>query len=129
MATPSSRSNSNAAGKIVGPKAAQMGGGNINPRGEVGRPGDPGGHMWPVAPAKPVGGPTPLKASRPYQVPIKADGKWPTKVVKINTNPVPTRTSGLSGREVGNMDHQGGHGLGGGSTGGNSSGVNITYTK
>jgi hypothetical protein len=39
------------------------------------------------------------------------------------------RTSGLEGREVGNMDHQGGHGLGGGSTGGNSSGVNIKYTK
>ena len=42
---------------------------------------------------------------------------------------VETRTSGLAGREVGNMDHQGGHGLGGGSTGGNSSGVSIKYTK
>jgi hypothetical protein len=114
MATASSRGNSNAVGKIVGPKAAKMGGGNINPRGEVNRPGDPGGHVWPKAAAKPVGGSTPLKASRPYQVPIKADGKWPTRAVKINTNPVPARTSGLQGREVGAMDHQGGHGLQGG---------------
>ena len=49
-------------------------------------------------------------------------GKAETPVVKI-------RTSGLTGREVGAMDHQGGHGLSGGSTGGNSSGVSIKYTK
>ena len=52
MATASSRGNSNAVGKIVGPKSATSGGGNINPRGEVGRPGDPGGHMWPKAPVQ-----------------------------------------------------------------------------
>ena len=44
-------------------------------------------------------------------------------------NTTPTRTSNLRGREVGKMDHQGGHGLSGGSTGGNSSGVNIKYSK
>ena len=52
MATPSSRGNSNAVGKIVGPKSATMGGGNINRRGEVDRPGDPGGHVWEKAPVK-----------------------------------------------------------------------------
>ena len=34
------------------------------------------------------------------------------KTIKINSNPV--KTSGLQGREVGEMDHQGGHGLQGG---------------
>ena len=47
------RKNSNAVGRIVGPKSARMGGGNINPRGTTGRPGDPGGHMWPKAPKTP----------------------------------------------------------------------------
>ena len=34
------------------------------------------------------------------------------ETIKINSNPV--KTSGLQGREVGKMDHQGGHGLQGG---------------
>jgi hypothetical protein len=58
------------------------------------------------------------------------DRNAPIKPIKVDSNPVPVvRRSNLSGREVGNMDHQGGHGLGGGSTGGNSSGVSIKYTK
>ena len=47
----SPRINSNAVGRIVGPKSATMGGGNINRRGDVGRPGDPGGHIWEKAPS------------------------------------------------------------------------------
>ena len=77
--------------------------------------------------------PTPAKGVRnPTQAKLNADemnepvydkyGYPATPVVKV-------RTSGLSGREIGAMDHQGGHGLGGGSTGGNSSGVSIKYTK
>ena len=103
MATSSSRSNSNSAAKIVGPKAAKMGGGNINPRGEVGRPGDPGGHMWPKAAAKPnESKSTQLKPSRPYSaqdrvesksIQARPNGSWPTEIKKVNSNPVPNRTS------------------------------------
>ena len=119
MATSSSRSNSNSAAKIVGPKAAKMGGGNINPRGEVGRPGDPGGHMWPKAaaktspnPANPLrmkenflssisragqAGTGPSGKARDSRI-IKATGVKPealdnANTVKVNSNPVPNRTS------------------------------------
>jgi len=64
-----------------------------------------------VASRTSVKGPTPLKASRPHPgAPMVADGNWPTPRVKVNSNPVPSRTSTLQGAGgVLGGQHAGGH--------------------